>query len=222
MEPKSLSLKAVQRTSFDTAFTPVEDSDAATELSLLLSTLGRSLTQCGSDLSSGEWQSLLTWQPGHGLSLERKDSGYLCEQWEHFSGWEDASIVDLREALESSVHLELSTVELRRTANQLPCIRWAGVRHFETSSWTDYRLKEGLNQDDLRKAAKGILQADVLLKENNLPHERMRVDYADGTFWSWTNPEGDYFMAWTNTQATPAMQATLIRCGEAFVLPETL
>ncbi len=198
--------------------TGADESVDTAELGLLLGTLHRSCENCGNSLDAGPLQSLLTWEPGRSVRLERKDTSYHYEAWEGVTGWEDCDDVPWEQVLATDYLIDVTRPEVVDRLCGLAGVSWTGIRDFESSQWEECTCRVELDNDRLMQATRLILQLDVLLKGHQCPRGRIRLDFEQAILWAWANCGDDYLMALTQCDLPLSSRGALVRIGEAFML----
>ncbi len=213
-----LLLQTVRKISFDEDFL-CEDAEGEdlTELSLLLTTLSRSAAQCAEVLGVGSLQALASWEPGRSLHLQRRAEGFEYARNQGVSGWEDLEELPVVEAFSQAVILEQTRPEIRACLRDLAGVDWAGIREFETSNWDICSPDSHVGSESTQTATKLVLQLDALLKGSGSPRSRIRLDFEQGSLWSWSNRQDDYLMVLSTRDIDVSQRASLMRAGEAFM-----
>ena len=215
------SLKTSLSLTFGQDFLSAEGADESVdtaELGLLLGTLTRSCENCGTSLEAGTLQSLLSWESGQAIRLERTQEGFNYACWEGVSGWEDFDDVPWAQVLSTEYLLDVTRLEVVDRLCGLPGVAWTGIRDFESGQWEECTCFMELPQERIQQATRLVLQLDTLLKGHNCPRGRLRLDFDQSSLWAWSNSGDDYLMAMADRDLPLSSRGALLRIGEAFML----
>lgn len=189
-------------------------------LMVLLPALVRACDSCGDVLDVGTLVRFTCWGRGAGFVLQREGEGMLYNRWQGVGAWEDFED-DAEPGLPagfSGLPIVGEAWRLHGVLKQMPGMLWYGIRDSKTNQWDQASASDAPDQAAVQRAIMMVLQLDMLLKGQDMPRGRARLDFAEHSFWLWASPHDHYLMYWGRAVCGSDARAPLAAAGEAFLL----
>lgn len=194
----------------------LNDVDA---LGVLLPTMIRSASNCGDAFGAGGFQGVLSFGEGRGLCISIQDEKSCFQLFDAVTCWGDLKPkCQPTDWVSSGFPIFSNFSYIGEVFKNLGNVKWYGLRDNEDSQWSQHFWDDGLDRDAVEHATMMALQVDMLLKGQELPRGRTRLDFENGHLWIWSSANDDYLMAFTGKDDDDSGLSAIEQSGEAFLV----
>ncbi|WOO42870.1 hypothetical protein [Rubellicoccus peritrichatus] len=188
-------------------------------LGVLLPTMIRSASSCGDSFGAGEFQGVVSLGEKRGLVISINDEKSCFRLFDGATIWSDLKDEKYeRNWSQSGFPLFYNLDYIGQVFKSLGSVKWYGLRDNEDNRWSQEFLDDSLDTNAVESATMMTLQIDMLLKGQDLPRGRIRLDFENGQLWIWASVTDDYLMAYTERVDNRSDLSAIEQLGEAFLL----
>lgn len=199
------------------------DDDRASDLGLLLSTVQRSLNDVAETLQQGALVGLQLCGEGRAALLNRHDNDWRLIRVKPFADWLECQ-PEFEGSCPPGTANGIATTDrgLLAVLTSLAVTRWYARRDDDSQDWEFTMVGTEIDEDALQMVALKLMQADILLRTQELPRQRVRYQFEDGNIWVWSTQGDRALMLSTAPLRSTTEMAEIVRTGDQFLLADRL